>query len=167
MSLFEPEQFEAELKRLKPARVPEAVINRSIAVLGSPARLPSAAAEKRFAWNWTRLLRWLVPVSAAAAVVVLCLGWPFKHQPPPRPEAHIQQWSASSPRPPLKADKVDIDRKLVADFDAIARLPGGEPVRFRCQQWMERVRWRDSAKGVLVEQTTPRLEMVPVRFETY
>ena len=166
MSLFDPQQFETELKRLQPARVSEEVINRAISELASPPTLPSPVTEKRFDWNWVRLLRWLVPASAAAAVTALCLGWLFKYQPTARPEVQNRQLTASAPRP-LKADKVEIDRKLVADFDAITRLPGGEPVRFRCEQWLERVRWRDSAKGVLVEQTTPRLEMVPVRFETY
>ena len=74
---------------------------------------------------------------------------------------------ASADRPLLKADKVEIDRQLVADFDAIARLPSGEPVRFRCQQWMDKVWLRDSAAGLVIERTTPRLEIVPVRFETY
>ena len=68
--------------------------------------------------------------------------------------------------PLLKADKVEIDRQLVADFDAVGKLPSGEPVRFRCQQWMEKVWLRDTAKGVVIEQTTPRLEIVPIRFET-
>jgi hypothetical protein len=166
MNLFEPEKFEADLKRLQPARVSEDVVNRTVSKLASPVRLPRAAAEKRFDWNWMRLLRWVVPASVAATVVALCLGWFVKHQPAARPEVQNPKLAAASPHP-LKADKVEIDRKLVADFDAITRLPGGEPVRFRCKQWLERVRWRDSAKGVLVEQTTPRLEMVPVRFETY
>ena len=74
---------------------------------------------------------------------------------------------ASSARPLLKADKVEIDRQLVAGFDAIARLPSGEPIRFRCQQWMDKVRLRDSGAGLVIERTTPRLEIVPVRFETY
>lgn len=166
MSLFDPEQFETELKRLRPAKVSEDVICRSISELAPPPSLPRPATENRFDWNWMRLLRWLVPATAAAAVTALCLGELFKHQPPAHPEVQTRQLAATSTRP-LKADKVEIDRKLVADFDAITRLPGGEPVRFRCEQWLERVRWRDSAKGVLVEQTTPRLEMVPIRFETY
>jgi hypothetical protein len=69
--------------------------------------------------------------------------------------------------PTLKADEVVIDRKLLASFDTVANLPDGEPVRFRCREWVDAVTLRDSGRGVEVEQRTPRLEVVPVSFETY
>lgn len=68
---------------------------------------------------------------------------------------------------PLKADSVQIDRQLVASFDAVARLPGGEPIRFRCREWVDEVVLQDKARGLVVEQRAPRLEVIPVRFETY
>ena len=67
----------------------------------------------------------------------------------------------------LKADTVEIAREWVGSFDAVARMPGGEPVRFRCREWTDAVVWRDSAHGIVVEQRTPRLEVVPVSFDTY
>ena len=68
---------------------------------------------------------------------------------------------------PLKADDVQIDHELVSSFDTIARLPSGEPVRFRCQRWMDQTVISDKERGLVIEQRRPRLEIVPVRFETY
>ena len=70
-------------------------------------------------------------------------------------------------RPALAADNVEIDRTLVAAYDAVARLPGGEPVRFRLNEWADDVILRDSARSVVVEQRTPRVEVVPVGFDVY
>ena len=56
---------------------------------------------------------------------------------------------------------------MVASFDAVARLPGGEPVRFRCREWADDVVVRDPARGIVIERRTPRLEVVPVSIETY
>jgi hypothetical protein len=67
----------------------------------------------------------------------------------------------------LKADDVQIDRRLVASFDAVARLPDGAPLRVRCREWTDKVMVVDSASGVVIEQTEPRLEVVPVNFEIY
>jgi hypothetical protein len=62
---------------------------------------------------------------------------------------------------------VVIDRTLLTAFEAQATLPDGEPLRLRCRQWIESVTLRDSARGIEVEQRVPRLEVVPIRFETY
>jgi hypothetical protein len=67
----------------------------------------------------------------------------------------------------LKADAVEIDKPLVAAFDTVARLPGGEPVRFRCREWNDHLVMRDSARGVVFEQDVSRIEVVPVSIETY
>jgi hypothetical protein len=163
MNDFNPEQFEAELQTLRPAKPPERATARILKALAERAtRDGSPAGSPRPRLDWAALARWLVP---AAAVIVLLGGWLFGHPnapaEPPRPR-HL----ASSAHPLLKADKVEIDRRLVADFDAVAKLPSGEPVRFHCQQWMEKVSLRDTAKGLVIEQTAPRLEIVPVRFET-
>ena len=153
-----PEQFEAELKQLRPAKPSSAILNQVLDRLG-PAQPPHNPVRKSVGWNVSLLLRWL---GSAGAVAVLCAGLFWKHE-----TSHSRLSTASSPPPVLKADKIEIDRRLVADFDAVAKLPSGVPVRFRCEQWMDKVRWRDSARGLVVEQTTPRLEIVPVRFETY
>lgn len=164
MNPFNPEQFEAELRRLRPALPPRSVLARTAAELAAlPAGVAGGTQPAGPSWIRSMLLRWLVP---AGVVTALCAGLYLKNQgtTPPMPG----QARLAAARPPvLKADKIEIDRQLVADFDAVAKLPSGEPVRFRCEQWMDKVQWRDSRKGLVVEQTTPRLEIVPVRFETY
>ncbi len=159
----EHELFEAELCRLKPAEPPKEFMARLAAaqpmqgvqpnVRSRPARQPDV---------WRVLLRWLVPAMAAAAAVAALLVWQSSN-----PEGPQHQPVIAPAKSALKADDVEIDRKLVAVFDAVMRMPGGEPVRFRCQEWMDNVALRDSARGVEVEQRTPRLEIVPVGFETY
>jgi hypothetical protein len=109
-----------------------------------------------------RWVRWAVPVAAAVALVILLLA----HRSPP-PKQSGPRPIASSAHPLLKADNVEIDRHLIADFNAIGQLPNGDPVRFRCQQWLDKVWLRDSVAGLVIERTTPRLEIVPVRIETY
>ena len=66
-----------------------------------------------------------------------------------------------------KPDDVQIDRQLVAAYDAVAQMPDGEPVRFRCQQWMDEVVLNDAARGLRIEQRTPRFEVVAAKLETY
>jgi hypothetical protein len=95
-------------------------------------------------------------------VVVLVVWWPSGHE--DRQNSNQQMAAA---QPALKADNVEFDQQLVASFDAVARLPSGQPVRFRCREWADAVVLRDSASGIEVEQRTPRLEVVPVSFETY
>jgi hypothetical protein len=97
-----------------------------------------------------------------AAVVALVVWWPISQE----NRQGIFQPSAVA-EPALKADNVELDQQLVASFDAVARLPSGQPVRFRCREWADAVVMRDSASGIVVEQRTPRLEVVPVSFETY
>jgi hypothetical protein len=102
-----------------------------------------------------------VGIAAAVAAAVWLLR-------PTPPAAGVAQTLTAVPKKPtLKADRVEIDRQLVGAFDAVARLPSGEPIRFRCRQWMDQVVFRDSSRGVVVEKRSPRLEVVPVGFETY
>ena len=68
---------------------------------------------------------------------------------------------------PLKPDSVQIGKELVSSFDAVATLPGGEPVRFRCQQWVNTVVVDDTKRGLLMQSRTPRVIVVPVGLETY
>jgi hypothetical protein len=160
----EHELFEAELRRLKPAEPPEEFITRLAAaqpvsraqhaVRSRPARQPDV---------WRILVRWLAPAMAAAAVLAVVLVRQGHH---PKAMSPTQPVIASA-KPAIKADNVEIDRRLVAAFEAVARMPDGEPVRFRCREWMDNVVLRDSTRGVVVEQRTPHLEVVPVGFETY
>jgi hypothetical protein len=103
--------------------------------------------------------------------LTLTLG---RHYPPSasRAETNSQQAKLSSMpvsfriKPP-RAEEIEIGRTLLATFDAVAELPSGEPVRFRCQQWADTTMFRDRARGINVEQSTPRLEVVPVSLDTY
>jgi hypothetical protein len=164
----EQDKFEAELRRIAPANPPEVFMARLLAA-GPPAKatcpeaLPQAVEVPGFA-QW---LRWLIPATAAALVVAVVLRAGL----PPIARVAIStanpETSATPTPTVLKADDVRIRHDLISSFDAVARLPGGEPVRFRFQQWMDQVVLSDSAQGLVVESRTPRVEVVPVRFETY
>jgi hypothetical protein len=167
------ELFETELKRLKPARPPEELMGRLAAsVLErttlvetrssiSSERTPAKAGiPNSFGW-----LRWLVPGTAlagAACLVALVLSRDATRAGKPRGDSVENPALAH-----LKADDVQIDRRLVASFDAVARLPDGAPLRVRCREWADKVVVVDSGNGVVIEQTQPRLEVVPVNFEIY
>jgi hypothetical protein len=176
----ELEAFEAELRKVKAAPVPEALSSRLLAIRlpPGPAAVDRVRSETggRLPWQgnptwgpaWIRLLRWLVPATALGVFLVITLG---KHQPPSgaRTGTNSQQAKVSSAALSVrvKPEEIEIGRTLVATFDAVAELPSGEPVRFRCQQWADTTMFRDRARGIDIEQSTPRLEIVPVSLDTY
>lgn len=162
MKDFELEQFEAELEALRPAHPDPAALERLRSELSAKRAAGQALSPTSPAGppNWT-FLRWLIP--GAIAACTLALGWITYRDSGRRTAPPVAVVAA----PALKADKVEIDRQWVADFDAVARLPDGVPLRFRCEQWLDKVRVRDSATGLVLERTTPRLEIVPVSLETY
>jgi hypothetical protein len=163
MNEHENFRLEAELSQLRPAKLPENLVERlaagrpnvSMQISEHPSRAPQAS-------DWGRLLRWLVPATAAVAclvVLVLLVSAPKTRKP---------ELAAGIPAPSgLEADTVEIDRRLIAAFDAVATLPSGEPVRVLCREWMDEVVLRDTARGVSIEQRAPRFEVVPVSFETF
>lgn len=159
----EQHSFEAELSRLTPASPPAELMARLRAA--PPTRptprptQPSGAVPAGVAWG--RLLRWLVPATAMAAVALVMWRLDVWHW-----QSH-QAAGVAQAAPVVEVSDVQIDRELVASFDAVARLPDGEPVRFRCQQWVDAVVLRDKASDVVIEERVPRVEVVPVRFETY
>lgn len=158
----EHESFESGLQRMKPAPVPDELLARLRAAEPARQLLEPVSVAGIGVDLWRSIFRWLAPVAACAVIGVI--GWRVAWPTPPRPtEPH----RALAVVPLLRADAVSIDRELTASFDAVARLPDGESVRFRCREWMDQVVWHDSARGVTVEQRAPRLEIVPVRFETY
>jgi hypothetical protein len=163
--------FEAELQGLKPARPPQDFATRLSRAVAREDQRPKtedransegraasfSLAIRQLRWH----LRWLAPatVMALAALVVLrsdLLGL-----------RSAAPGIMAAPAPALKADDVKIDSTLVSSYDAVARLPDGEPVRFRCEEWMDEVRLEDSARGLVYSQRVPRVTVVPVRFETY
>jgi hypothetical protein len=157
----EEQTFENELKRrLAPAKPPEEFMARLLAA--APRQKVPARAQTGM-WrpgvvnlDWARLLRWLVPASAVAVLAVVLLQGSISLRP-----------GSTASAAPLKADAVQINEQLVSSFDAVAKLPTGEPVRFRFQKWMDDVVLRDKHRGLVVENRTPRIEVIPVGFETY
>jgi hypothetical protein len=162
MNKTEIDEFEAELGRLSPARPPEALMAR-LAAIGPDRPTPPRVRtfqQPRFTPRWRWLGLW-APVTAAAVLVVwMGARWSGSRRP-------SQPAPAIPPaRPVLEADGIEFGQQLVAAYDAVAELPGGEPVRFRCREWMDEVVLRDSTRGLVLEERRPRFEAVPVRFET-
>ena len=168
----EQERFETELRRIRPARPPadflqrlksetQALVTERQAELAQPDR-PTASAKVRWPKpvaesSWLGpLLRWIVPATAVLAVAAIV--WQAN-----LPASRVLATAGS----PMRADDVRIDEQLVSTFDAVVPLPSGEPVRFRCRQWLDEVILRDSKRGVEVARRVPRVEVVPVRFESY
>jgi len=194
MNVDEFEMFEAELQRLKPARPPEELVERLAVAAGEKNREQHAAngvtqifkrLSRRFSTCWRSgstgrpadyklairqvknlryagMLRWVAP---GAVVVALVFGLWFKQA--AKSARLTGQQPGVQARAAHKPDNLEIDRLLLGAFDAVAPLPNGEPVRFRCREWMDQVVVRDPSRGVVIEQRKPHLEIVPVGFETY
>jgi hypothetical protein len=157
----EQELYEAELRRARPARLPEPFMARLRAAkpAAEPAR-PKPTQRPNARPGWWFVWRWLAPAMAVAVVGLLVA----------RAKIHA---GSSAPKNPtattsrLKADDVQVDQELVSSYDVVARLPGGEPVRFRCRKWRDQVSVTDTNLGVEIVENSPRVEVVPLRFETY
>jgi len=163
----EQSQFEVQLRATRPAKLPADFWSRLLAA-GPPRKArPGAAWPAPAAMGWLRVLRWLVPATGLT-VVTLMVGRVFlsSNGPKPTPSA-ASLASPLSAASALKPDDVQIDQELVSSFDTLARLPSGEPVRYRCRQWLDQVTLRDKAHGVIFKESTPRVEVVTVGFETY
>jgi hypothetical protein len=169
----EPEvnRFEAELRSLRPARPSIASVDRVLEQV-SPRSSPRVEpAPRRELMN---LLRWLIPAAAASVLVVTLMTaeWSPVNTSARLPTAAAAPDSVSGSETHsnfagLRADRVEIDRQLVAQFDTVAQLPDGQPLRVRCERWMDTIQLRDSSRGLVLERTAPRLEIVPIGFETY
>jgi hypothetical protein len=160
MNDFDQEKFENELRGLKPAPPPGEFVARLIE--SRPLPQPELRREPRrpLTFNrWLPLFRWLVP--AAALVMVAGAVWRWT------PKTTASGDTATAASAGLKADDVQVGRELVSAFDAVTKLPTGEPVRFRCRQWMDEVVLRDKESGMVIQQRTPRVEVVAVRYDTY
>lgn len=147
----EHDDFERALQRLTPATLPEPLRRRLEATL--PHRGPVCQHVPVRGPGWWR---WLFPLGATAlgaALLAIQLA-----------RTGLESSNAAAA---MVADEVVIDQTLVSSFDTIARLSDGLPVRIRCEHWVDELVLRDSARGVSVEQSRPRLEVFPVGFETY
>jgi hypothetical protein len=159
----ELERYEAELRGAAPAPLPEHFMARLQAAKPAtePARrtpIQPAVGKPR----WPGWLRWLAPVMALAVALA---GWlVFQGNFTGGSSVKKQPLAAATG---FKADNVQLDEELVSSFDVVALLPGGQPVRFRCRQWRDQLVVTDKNHGVEIQQSSPRVEVVPVRFETY
>ncbi len=165
MNDSEQDLFEQELRRLRPAAPPLDFRERLLAarrVAPTPNRVPRRP-QSGFSLA-SRILRWLVPATAVG--VVAFLFWRPQFRSPDHGQELATQNSGDL-APAVEADHVQLEEKLLRSFDAVALLPGGEPIRFRCQEWMDELTVRDQERGVTIEQRSPRVEVIPVRFETY
>lgn len=156
----EQERLEAGLRRTPPAAVPPELMER----------LRAAAMEnqqdKQPAWQWTFQWRelftsWRGLALGSAVAAMILFTWVEL-----RPTTGTSG-RKSSGSPVTTADTVQVGHSLMASFDTVAQLPDGEPVRFHYREWQDDVVIHDKANGVVISQSTPRVELVPVRFETY
>ena len=157
----EQEQFESELRRVAPAPVPADLMDRlrSSKTFSLTASRPEPRRGHRMIDIFMGL-RWLVAATSVVVAAILFL----RLESPPDSAARKSNSAAS---PANQANAVQVDHALVNSFDAVAELPSGEPVRFRCSQWRDDVVMRDPSHGMVIEQSIPRMEVVAVRFETY
>ncbi|HEX4348793.1 MAG TPA: hypothetical protein VH251_00325 [Verrucomicrobiae bacterium] len=155
----ELDKLEAGLRRIPPTAAPPELMERLRA-----ARTKIQPKERRVlrrVFRWSDLFAGWRGLALGSAAAVLLLGWLIL-----RPMAGTSRPN-SSVRPVTTADTVQVGHSLMASFDAVAQLPGGEAVRFRCREWQDDVVIHDKVNGVVISQSTPRVELVPVRFETY
>jgi hypothetical protein len=157
----EQEHYEAELRRIPPAQAPADFMKRLQAArpASKPARrwafLPAAS------WlEWWRVLRWAAPAMAMVLVVFLVGRAKLNSTASVNKGIPVAEYG-------MKASVVQVDQELVSSFDVVATLPGGQPVRFRCEQWKDQLVVSDRGRGVEIERNSPRVEVVPVRFEAY
>ncbi len=161
MNENEQERFEAELRRARPALPPEQFLTRLLAAM--PAAEPTRRERHQqaaVAPVWWRVWWWLAPALAVAVGGLLVVRENFR-------AVSIAEKAPLAATFGLKADDVQVDQELVSSFDVVATLPGGEPVRFHCRKWNDQLVVTDTNRGVEIEQDSPRVEVVPVRFETY
>jgi len=161
----EQKQFEAVLRKTRLVKLPGELRSRLLAA-APPTKARSAPPWPALAiLGWLRVLRLALPAAAAAVLVGLVVWRGALRSKPSTTISNTHTGIVAVPA--LKADDVQIDQELVSSFDTLARLPSGEPVRFRCNQWLDQVTLSNKAQGLVLQERTPRLEVVPVRFETY
>ena len=165
MTEQEQKQFEAVLRRTRPVKLPGELRSRLLAA-APPRKARSAPPWPALAvLGWLRVLRLAIPAAAAVLLAALII---WRNTSSSKPQAQRPKSNAGTLAvTPLKADDVKIDQELVSSFDTLARLPGGEPVRFRCNQWVDQITLSNKAQGLVLQERTPRLEVVTVGFETY
>ena len=158
--MTDPEQdrFEQELRQQVPSKLPPDFSERLNQAWNPGNRVPTPRQRvPRLSW-----LRWLAPAAAAVAAGIVVLMH-LRLSPPPIEKEHRAPPATTA----LKASDIEINRRLVTSFRAVATLPSGEPVQVQCREWLDQVELRDSSRGVAIQQQTPRFEILPVEIETF
>src|SRR5258708_40264585 len=114
MNDVEQAQFAAELRALNPARPPRHVVTETLKRIEPPP-----INEQHRWWNREESFGWLVPAAGMALVV----GMVIVLQIVPGTGTTHAVTSSSSSR--IKADQVELNKQLVANYDAVGRLPNG------------------------------------------
>lgn len=156
----EQDRLETALRQIRPAAPPAELLARLQAA--KPLTPVAPVAQSAVACQWTRLaMLWRGLIYGAPAAALLLLLW-LAWYPANRTAGLLPVASARS-----NSNDVQVGHSLLASFDTIAQLPGGAPVRFRCREWQDHVTIHDPVHGMEVTETTPRVEIIPLRFETY
>jgi hypothetical protein len=156
----EQERFEAELRRIQPAPAPHLLMARLGATKPCPVPATNECRQSaKVTPNWWQVWRWVAPALAAVVAGLLVARANFK-------SGKVAMVSAPATYG-FKANDVQVEQDLVTSFDVVAKLPGGEAVRFHCQKWNDQVMVTDTNRGTEIVEDNPRIEVVPVRFETY
>lgn len=177
----EPElnQMEQELRKLTPASPPECLVTRLTSLRPEPTSsrpqgerpTPDTQPTRRSWWPSILSLRpssrtwWFAP---AFGLALLTAGLFLVLGPGTRREAEAPQLATSIDRgskaPP---EALEIDRELVASYETVAEVADRGPVRFRLDRWEDRITFRDPVRGISIERREPRVEIVPVSYESY
>jgi hypothetical protein len=156
----EQDRLETSLRQIRPAAPPAELLARLRSAKPSTPAAPVARSARAFQWTqWATCWRGLIYGAPAAALLLLIgLAW----YPASRTAGLLPAASTRG-----NSNDVQVGHSLLASFDTIAQMPGGAPVRFRCREWQDHVTIQDPARGMEVTETTPRVEIIPLRFETY
>ena len=155
----ELDKLETELRQIPPAEVPLELMEKLRAA--TPEMRPVNRRRISPTFRWLDILTgWRVIATTAAAAIALVV-WLVS-----RPSAKLGK-STLPKSAGMDVSAVQSGHSLLASFDMVAQLPGGEPVRFRCREWQDDVVIHDNVHGLVISKSTPRIEVIPVRFETY
>lgn len=157
----EQDRLETAWRQIRPAAAPPELLARlraarpvQPAVVPTPTHAPSTWQQLRTAWR-------ALTVAAPTAAVLLLIWFAWA------PGLTIKPLLPGAITGNSAPDNVQEGHSLVATFDTIARVPGGAPVRLRYREWQDNIVIHDRAHGMEITQSTPRIEVIPVRFETY
>jgi hypothetical protein len=148
-------QLEAELKRLRPAKLAPRLTARVALALGAVSAPTRERASR--AWGWIAL-----PVAAAGSALLVHLAESRLALPGVGTGAAVAVTAAERPYKPVAAENV-----LVSASEAeLVTLDDGTPARRRRLRFVDTITWRDPRTNASVTWSVPREEVrvVPVVF---